>query len=65
MITENEDHVDHVIKETPYNRVFGYGDGTISKPKSEIIAVSRNVILSDNFPELFRYKLNTNIPLST
>jgi hypothetical protein len=64
--TENEDHVGHVMKETPDKIiVFGYGDERFDIPKSEIIAVGRNVILSKNFPELFAYRVDMNSPLPT
>ena len=52
--TENEDHVGHVMKETDDKIVvFGYGNERFDIPKSEILAVGRNVIVKKNFPELF------------
>ena len=64
--TENEDHVGHVMKETDDKIVvFGYGNERFDIPKSEIIAVGRNVILKKNFPELFTFKVDMNAPLPT
>lgn len=64
--TENEDHVGHVMKETDDKIVvFGYGNERFDIPKSEIIAVGRNVIVQKNFPELFTYKVDMNAPLPT
>ncbi|MGE5781864.1 MAG: hypothetical protein ACM31J_03300, partial [Nitrososphaerales archaeon] len=34
-------------------------------PKSEILAVGRNVIVKKNFPELFMFKVDMNLPLPT
>ena len=64
--TENENHVGHVMKETDDKIVvFGYGNERFDIPKSEIIAVGRNVIVKKNFPELFTYKVDMNAPLPT
>jgi sporulation protein YlmC with PRC-barrel domain len=64
--TENEDHVGHVMKETDDKIVvFGYGNERFDIPKSEIIAVGRNVIVKKNFPALFTYKVDMNASLST
>ena len=64
--TENEDHVGPVMKETDDKIVvFGYGNERFDIPKSEIIAVGRNVILKKNFPELFTFKVDMNAPLPT
>jgi hypothetical protein len=64
--TENEDHIGHIMKETDDKIVvFGYGDERFDIPKSEIIAVGRNVIVKKNFPELFTYKTDMNAPLPT
>ena len=64
--TENEDHVGHVMKETDDKIVvFGYGNERFDIPESEIIAVGRNVIVKQNFPELFTYKVDMNAPLPT
>lgn len=62
--TENEDHVGHVMKETPDKIVvFGHGDDRFDIPKSEIIAVGMNVIVRKNFPELYIYRVDRNSPL--
>jgi sporulation protein YlmC with PRC-barrel domain len=64
--TENEDHVGHVMKETDDKIVvFGYGDERFDIPKSEILAVGRNIIVKKNFPELFAFKVGMNSPLPT
>lgn len=61
---ENEDHVGHVLKETDDKIVvFGDHDYRYDIPKSEIIAVGRNVILNKDFPEIFKYKVERNAPL--
>ena len=64
--TENEDHVGHVMKETDDKIVvFGYGNERFDIPKSEILAVGRNIITKKNFPELFSFKVDRNSPLPT
>ena len=64
--TENEDQVGHVMKETDDKIViFGYGDERFDIPKSEILAVGRNVIVKKNFPEIFSFKVDMNSPLPT
>lgn len=64
--TANEDYVGHVMKETPDKIVvFGIGNDRFDIPKSEIIAVGRNVIVQKNFPELDVYKVDRNSPLPT
>jgi sporulation protein YlmC with PRC-barrel domain len=64
--TENEDHVGHIMKETNDKIVvFGYGNERFDIPKSDILAVGRNVIIKKNFPELFSYKVDKNAPLPT
>jgi sporulation protein YlmC with PRC-barrel domain len=61
---KNEDHVGHVLKETDDKIVvFGDHDYRYDIPKSEIIAVGRNVILNKDFPEIFKYKVERNAPL--
>ena len=62
--TENENSVGHVMKETDDKIVvFGYGDERFDIPKSEILAVGRNVIVKKNFPELFMFKVDMNFRL--
>ena len=64
--TNNEDHVGHVVKETDDKIVvFGHYDYRFDIPKSEIIAVGRNVIVKPNFPELLKYRADRNAPLPT
>jgi RNase P/RNase MRP subunit p29 len=64
--TANEDHVGHVVKETKNEIVvFGHYDYRFDIPKSEIIAVGRNVIVGKDFPELFKYRIERNAPLPT
>jgi hypothetical protein len=64
--TENEDHVGHVMKETDdIIVVFGYGNERFNIPKSEILAVGRNVIVKKNFPELDMFKVDRNSSLPT
>lgn len=64
--TNNEDHVGHVVKETDDKIVvFGHFDYRFDIPKSEIIAVGRNVIVRPDFPELLKYKVERDAPLPT
>ena len=64
--TENEDDLGFVAKETNDKIiVFGYSNDRYDIPKSEIIAVGRNVIIGKNFPELSKYKVDRNAPLPT
>jgi len=64
--TNNEDHVGHVVKETDDRIVvFGHYDYRFDIPKSEIIAVGRNVIVRPDFPELLKYRVNRDAPLPT
>jgi hypothetical protein len=44
--------------------VFGDHNFRYDIPKSKIIAVGRNLILDMDFPEIFRYKVDINAPLS-
>src|SRR5919199_6249947 len=64
--TDNEDHVGHVVKETDDKIVvFGHYDYRFDIPKSEIIAVGRNVIVKPSFPEILKYRVDRNAPLPT
>jgi hypothetical protein len=45
--------------------VFGDHDYRYDIPKSNIIAVGRNVILDMDFPEIFNYKVDREVPLPT
>lgn len=61
---ENEDHVGHVMKETDDKIViFGEHDNRFDVPKKYITFVGRNVILGMDWKELFKYKVDKNIPL--
>jgi sporulation protein YlmC with PRC-barrel domain len=63
---KNEDHVGHVMKETPDKVViFGEGNNRFDIPKSEIYQVGMNVILKIDFPEIFKYQVNKESPLPT
>lgn len=62
--TNNEDHVVHVVKETDDKIVvFGHFDYRFDIPKSEIIAIGRNVIVKPDFPEILKYRVDRNAPL--
>lgn len=64
--TSDEDHVGHVMMETPDKIVvFGHFDHRFDIPKSKIIAVGRNVIIDSKFPDIFQYKVDRNAPLPT
>jgi hypothetical protein len=61
---ENEDHVGHVMKETDDKIViFGEHDNRFDVPKKYITFVGRNIILGMDWKELFKYKVDKNIPL--
>jgi sporulation protein YlmC with PRC-barrel domain len=63
---ENEDHIGHIMKETKDKIViFGEYNYRFDVPKSKIKQVGRNVILDMEYPELFKYKVDRNVPLST
>ena len=62
----NEDHVGHVMKETPDKIViFGSYGYRFDVPKSKIKEVARNVILNMDINELMKYKVDRNEPLPT
>jgi hypothetical protein len=59
-------HVGHVVRETDDKIVvFGHYDYRFDIPKSEIIAVGRNVIVRPDFPDLLKYRVDRNAPLPT
>jgi sporulation protein YlmC with PRC-barrel domain len=63
---ENEDHVGHIMKETNDTIIiFGHGNDRYDVPKSKIIAVGRNVILSLDWSLLYAFKVNGNKMLMT
>jgi hypothetical protein len=63
---ENEDHIGHIVKETDDKVViFGEYNYRFDVPKSKIKQVGRNVILDMEYPELFKYKVDRNVPLPT
>jgi hypothetical protein len=63
---ENEDHIGHIMKETEDKIViFGEYNYRFDVPKSKIKQVGRNVILDMEYSELFKYKVDRNVPLST
>lgn len=45
--------------------VFGHYDYRFDIPKSEIIAVGRNVIVRPDFPELLKYRVDRDARLPT
>jgi hypothetical protein len=62
--TQDEEHVGHIMKETNDKIVvWGHYDWRFDIPKSEIIAVGRNVILGMDYKDVFRYKVNRDAPL--
>jgi hypothetical protein len=63
---ENEDSIGHIMRETDDKIViFGSYDYRFDVPKSKIKEVGRNVILSLDYSELFKYKVDKSDPLST
>ena len=63
---ENEDSIGHIMRETDDKIViFGSYDCRFDVPKSKIKEVGRNVILSLDYLELFKYKVDKSDPLPT
>ena len=63
---ENEDSIGHILRETDDRIViFGSYNYRFDVPKSKIKEVGRNVILSLDYSELFKYKVDKNAPLPT
>ena len=63
---ENEDSIGHIMRETDDRIViFGSYDYRFDIPKSKIKEVGRNVILSLDYSELFKYKVDKRAPLPT
>jgi hypothetical protein len=63
---ENEDSIGHIMRETDDKIViFGSYDYRFDVPKLKIKEVGRNVILSLDYPELFKYKVDKSDPLPT
>ena len=63
---ENEDSIGHIMRETDDKIViFGSYDYRFDVPKSKIKEVGRNVILSLDYAELFKYKVHKSDPLPT
>ena len=63
---ENEDSIGHIMRETDDRIViFGSYDYRFDVPKSKIKEVGRNVILSLDYSELFKYKIDRSAPLPT
>ena len=61
---ENEDSIGHIMRETDDRIViFGSYDYRFDVPKSKIKEVGRNVILSLDYSELFKYKIDRSAPL--
>ena len=59
-------HVGDVVRETDDNIVvFGHYDSRFDIPKSEIVAAGRNVIVGMDFPEILKYRVDRDAPLST
>jgi hypothetical protein len=63
---ENEDSIGHIMRETDDKIViFGSYDYRFDVPKSKMKEVGRNVILSLDYSELFKYKVDKSDPLPT
>ena len=61
---ENEDSIGHIMRETDDKIViFGSYDYRFDVPKSKIKEVGRNVILSLDYSELFKYEVDKSDPL--
>ena len=62
--TQDEEHVGHVMKETPDKIVvWGHYDWRFDVPKEKIIAVGRNVILGMDYADVFKYRVDRSAPL--
>ena len=62
--TEDEEHVGHVITQTPTKIVIdGHFDRRFVVPNDKIIATGRNVILGMGFYDVFAYRVSRNDPL--
>lgn len=58
--------IGHVVRETDDKIViFGEYNYRFDVPKSKIKEVGRNVILDMKYPELFKFKVDRNVPLPT
>lgn len=61
---KNEDEVGRIQKETDdMIVVFGEHNVRFDIPKSKIIAVGRNVILDMDYPEIWKYRVDKDMPL--
>jgi hypothetical protein len=59
-------HVGHIVRETDEKIVvFGHCDYRFDKPKSEIVAAGRNIIVGMDFPEILKYRVDSDAPLPT
>ncbi len=59
-------YVGHVVRETDDKIVvFGHCDYRFDKPKSEIVAAGRNNIVGMDFPEILKYRVDSDAPLPT
>jgi len=62
--SQDEEHLGHVMKETPDKIVvWGHHDWRFDFPKSAIIAVGRNVIMGMDYKDAFKYKVDRDSPL--
>ena len=59
-------HVGHIVRETDEKIVvFRHCDYRFDKPKSEIVAAGRNIIVGMDFPEILKYRVDSDAPLPT
>jgi hypothetical protein len=59
-------HVGHVVRETDEKIVvFGHYNSRFDIPKSEIVAAGRNIIVGMDFPEILKYRVDSDAPLPT
>ena len=62
--SQDQEHLGHVMKETNDKiAVWGHYDWRFDFPKSQIIAVGRNVIVGLDYKDAFNYKTDRNAPL--
>lgn len=64
--SQDEEHMGHVMMESDDKIVvFGHYDWRFDIPKSKIIAVGRNVIIGEDYKDVFKHKVDRNAPLPT
>jgi hypothetical protein len=64
--TQDEEHIGHVMKDTDEKIViWGHYNWRFDVSKSKIVAVGRNVILGEDYQDVFKYNVDKDAPLQT